>query len=683
MRAQGDPPADAVARALYAGGQQAAIERLFETLTTNQTPPPRALPQAVRDFLDGGGDLPAWTDHALIADGQRFFMRHAPLITVALNCASLPASYLAHEGVQVIHRTGKLSQHPRRRVVETAQMVFDVMEPGGLDRGGSGVRSVQKVRLLHAAIRQLLTARPESPWDEAALGVPLNQEDLAGVMLTFSVVVTESLARLGVRLTRREREAYLHTWKVVATLLGLRPELLPDDYAAGVRLGNAIGDRHFARSPEGSELTADLIKMLGEALPGELLDNVPVAMMRFLLGDRRADLLDVPHAEAEQHLIRAARSLVAALDLAGDDSPPLQRLAERFGYSMLSFLLEWERGPRRPPFRLPRALKERMDEFQRPSKPLAWLSVWLDALPLPRFVTRRFATAAPYPWLGFATRFKDVDGVIGAHFFEELATQMHARFEGRGVRAGLMEHFEDLRSDRFEPNDVAPVIRDFYEHTTDYDLGLEVKWNGPVWEWIGDRYREWVAGQIETFNFPDGAVKELDSWLELIDLDRDGRPDIRAWVRVHGSQRNAMWVGAYQIYRTNADGRDAAYISVSFPVPYGNLTTVLAPSNLEGGGMQLSTRDARSRDAGLYQILPRENTFTMFPAYGLNETFVLRPSKGGSEIQVHHRSTWTLFTMFEMHYTIKKKRPRDPERGREFVTALRDRARRAKQRREP
>jgi hypothetical protein len=243
-----------------------------------------------------------------------------------------------------------------------------------------------------------------------------------------------------------------------------------------------------------------------------------------------------------------------------------------------------------------------------------------------------------------------------------------------------MDDFDDLRSDTFEPYAVADVIRRFYEHTTDFDLALEVKWSRLFYP-IGLVYRELVSRRIRTFDFPVGVVKDLENWIELIDLDHDDDPDLRAWVRVHGRDRYPMWVGAYKVYKSTIDGRQASYISVAFPMPGGNLTTVLAPENFEGDGLRLSTRDSRPSEAGLYQIIPRARSFAMFPAYGLHEVFELRPTPDHTGVRVRHVSEWLGLRMFEMRYDIQPKRPRDPECVRGFCESIRRGARARSRRR--
>src|SRR5436190_800161 len=82
----------------------------------------------------------------------------------------------AAKAVKVLHMTARLETDAQRRVIETAQLLVDVMASGGLSPSGAGKRSAQKVRLLHAAVRYLIGKSGQ--WDPA-LGVPINQEDLA------------------------------------------------------------------------------------------------------------------------------------------------------------------------------------------------------------------------------------------------------------------------------------------------------------------------------------------------------------------------------------------------------------------------------------------------------------------------------------------------------------------------
>jgi len=111
---------------------------------------------------------------------------------------------------------------------------------GGLDEDGKGRRTIQRVRLMHAAVRHLIRARNEQTpgmW-HPDLGTPINQEDLAGTLLAFSYVVADPICRLGVRVPAEDVDAYLHLWNVMGHLLGVRDELFVRDVADAAALSS-------------------------------------------------------------------------------------------------------------------------------------------------------------------------------------------------------------------------------------------------------------------------------------------------------------------------------------------------------------------------------------------------------------------------------------------------------------
>ena len=65
--------------------------------------------------------------------------------------------------------------------------------------------------------------------------MPINQEDLAGTLMTFSCVVLDALKKLRVGYSAAEGEAFLHAWKVVGHFMGVTG-VHPD---AGLSTGDA------------------------------------------------------------------------------------------------------------------------------------------------------------------------------------------------------------------------------------------------------------------------------------------------------------------------------------------------------------------------------------------------------------------------------------------------------------
>lgn len=280
------------------------------------------------------------------------------------------------------------------------------------------------------------------------------------------------------------------------------------------------------------------------------------------------------------------------------------------------------------------------------------------AVPL-RFVLRWFAADAPYPWFNFATRFKADQVVVGTDFFKRFAKNLKAGFEN-GVDSGLMSSMEDIRSERFDPERIHPLIREFYEHTSRFDMKVEIEWN-PYVKPFGVLYQWIIARQMQNLVIPldNESLDDLDSWLELVDYEKDGIPDVRCWVRVLKDSRVPVYVGAYKTYKSSVDGFPASYISVAFPIPYGTLTTVLTPMNWDGDGLMLTTLDDRSSEAGVYLVFPHQRSFSMAPAFGLAERFRLK-AKGRKKprIEVVHDCYWLGRRAFRMRYKIRHMRKR-------------------------
>ena len=114
------------------------MTRLWKALIDNDQVPEPDLPDVVRDYFASTAALPAWADGSQILAGQRFFEKNGLAIVAALHCASLPEAYSCAKGVQVLWLNGRLLTDTKRRILETAQMIFDAMSVGGLDRAAVG-----------------------------------------------------------------------------------------------------------------------------------------------------------------------------------------------------------------------------------------------------------------------------------------------------------------------------------------------------------------------------------------------------------------------------------------------------------------------------------------------------------------------------------------------------------------
>jgi squalene cyclase len=352
----GDPLADGVIDELYSDGQLAAVNQLIGTLARMVDPVPAALPPRTHAYFAQTGVLPAWADPARIRLAQQLFERCGWGAGAVLFCSSLPQCYAFPEGARVLMYTQGTSRHAWRRIIETGQLVFDVAGEGGLDSNGAGLRSAQKVRLMHAAIRHLV--RAQTSWN-VAWGLPINQLQLAGTLLSFSCLLVDGLRRLGFEVSSDEADAWVHLWNVVGHVLGIREDLMPRSMADGEALFDLLR-RHWGASPEGEQLTRATLELMRDLLPHTPIDGLPDALVRHLAGDHCADLLGVPRADWTVLLVDAATRLTSALDLA-ERATDVMGLARFASFQMMKALHGLSREGKPVTFRIPEALIRKWD----------------------------------------------------------------------------------------------------------------------------------------------------------------------------------------------------------------------------------------------------------------------------------------------------------------------------------
>lgn len=381
-RQQGDPLADATVAAVFDKGAVAAVNRLLTTLVRNDGVPTADLPPQVADYLTTSARLPDWADPSRIRLGEDVFMRYGLTSFGILACASLPECYVLRDVAAVLGTTQRLDTHARRRIFETAMMVLAVMAGGGLAPGGSGIRVVQKVRLMHAAVRHLiLTAPPVAApagapdtladallaqrWP-AERGVPLSQEDLAAVLLTFSYVMLRGWQHLGIRLSAAESGAYLHTWNVVGHVLGIREDLMAHDLDEAARLFEMLKRTRAADTRDGRVLTAAVLAVV-ESFAGPsriLLRPVPHILMRGLLQAETCAMLGIAELGLWQTAYRPVLAFLArgTNTAAGDvfkDLPLTAKLSALVSRRLLEELVRLPRGGERTAFHMPESLAQR------------------------------------------------------------------------------------------------------------------------------------------------------------------------------------------------------------------------------------------------------------------------------------------------------------------------------------
>ncbi len=297
-----DPLADEVINTIMQKGEENSVNSLFGSITKDGDQIPADLPDEVRAYFEKTAILPDWADKDLIALGQNIYTRHGVLITILLAYKALPECYACPKGAMVLFHTARLNEQSgsldafSRRIAETSEFIYYAMKPGGLLPDGKGIRAAQKVRLIHAVVRYFLR---QNEWDVSLYDEPINQEDLAGTLMSFSALILEGLETMGVDLSAEDKEAYTHCWRVIGHIMGVDDDIIPVNAADSIALGHAIQNHQIGASVQGNELIKALINFQNKHTPSFMDYEINVEMMRFLMGDTIADLLNVPPANKQ------------------------------------------------------------------------------------------------------------------------------------------------------------------------------------------------------------------------------------------------------------------------------------------------------------------------------------------------------------------------------------------------
>ena len=159
---------------------------------------------------------------------------------------------------------------------------------------------------MHAAVRYytLQSGQWNDQW-----GTPINQEDMAGTNLSFSLIVIRGLRMLGYSVSQADQAAFMHIWAIVGYLTGLDEELIPENSKHAQQLDGMIKQRQFRTSAHGKELTSSLTEHIMKVNKSKATKNDILGLMRHLLGTEIADMLGIEAPELPGYKLTFIRTL--------------------------------------------------------------------------------------------------------------------------------------------------------------------------------------------------------------------------------------------------------------------------------------------------------------------------------------------------------------------------------------
>jgi len=224
-----------------------------------------------------------------------FYKKNKQYIFLALGFLSLPYCYGAESGVKVLYLSEKFRNRTKERLTETSVFVEQAIQLADSNFGDASISAIQKVRLGHSVFRHHIQSKMKEN-----MGLAINQEDMAGTNLAFSLLVLRGLRKMGVTTSTEDIECWIQAWNMIGKRMGLHESMIPADAKQAFLLSQKIEERHFRTSPEGLELTQNLLRFYGELLP----DPEKVSgFMAYMLGEKTANILgliSVPDSDFEK-----------------------------------------------------------------------------------------------------------------------------------------------------------------------------------------------------------------------------------------------------------------------------------------------------------------------------------------------------------------------------------------------
>jgi hypothetical protein len=241
---------------------------------------------------------------------------------------------------------------------------------------------------------------------------------------------------------------------------------------------------------------------------------------------------------------------------------------------------------------------------------------------------------------------------VGTEYVTALAEVLGGTYERAVGDIGIVASLDALAGPEFDPEACDPRVREFYEHTTRFTLDIVPEWR----QWVRPGYllyRTFLARPLGQANVPMNqrdALRGVHSRIDTIDVDGDGIPDIRAWIRSFADTDEPIYIGIYTTYRDDERG----YVSVGFPLPQTNFTATLVPRARPDGGLTLTSRSSLPHPGHYFTYVdPDTRALTTAEVPGFAEELDVYVEDG--EVRAEH-AFWVFgFPFLVLHYRIHPK----------------------------
>jgi hypothetical protein len=250
----------------------------------------KSYPQEFQDYFNfyiNQSELP----EEILLKGQKLFDEKGDLYLAMLGFYSLPYSYAFGDGAEVLVRSKRILDDIGQRLGETGTFIMDIFEPGAFMTKKKAYLTCAKVRLIHAFSRYFISSYAKD-WNDS-FGKPINQEDLIGTNLTFSLIVLRGWKKMGFQVSNNEVDLLMNYWKWVGKMMGIDTNYWPDNSKEAFELEKLIRKRHLRQSDAGNRLINALIAYYKSSIPDQLISAQIIPILNFFLGKEASKALGI------------------------------------------------------------------------------------------------------------------------------------------------------------------------------------------------------------------------------------------------------------------------------------------------------------------------------------------------------------------------------------------------------
>jgi hypothetical protein len=244
--------------------------------------------------------------------------------------------------------------------------------------------------------------------------------------------------------------------------------------------------------------------------------------------------------------------------------------------------------------------------------------------------------------------------IIGDATYREVCEAEGLSMERKARNGGLIPSFELLRSPSFDPAKVHPLVRDFYENTTEYamDVWSHAHFPASLALWL---LVKTISRQVNQLNFPLSPLDTAHGMVsEIITMRRaDGTHRYSGWFRTLAQHDDVVYTGFYMT--ETSPTLHVACVKAVFPMPNGNATVLLRPEAAPDGAFVIDSSGQRFGDAGFYRMQAvGTDKLRVWQIKTLKESFRMFVDDIGT-VRCDHKVRFLGMPVLSLHYKMLKR----------------------------